>query len=79
MNSLKDYFHTDWGAMTLHDWLGLGVTIVVFFVMVGLYVYVFHPANKQRFESHRYIPLDDDDDVQEHSPRHIPQQTEEQK
>jgi len=24
-------------------------------------------------------PLDDDDDVQEHSPRHIPQQTEEQK
>ncbi|MCF6339076.1 MAG: cbb3-type cytochrome c oxidase subunit 3 [Gammaproteobacteria bacterium] len=61
MNSLKDYFHTDWAAMTLHDWLGMGVTIVVFFVMIGLYVYIFHPANKERLEAHRYIPLDDDD------------------
>jgi len=61
VNSFKDYFHTDWAAMTLHDWLGMGITIVVFFVMIGLYVYVFHPANKERLESHRYIPLDDDE------------------
>ena len=78
MNNLKDYFYTDWAAMTLHDWLGMVTTIVVFFVMVGLYVYVFHPANKERLEAHRFIPLDEDMDDEldfskafpEHSPKH---------
>jgi cytochrome c oxidase cbb3-type subunit 4 len=78
VNKLKDYFYTDWGAMTLHDWLGMGVTIVVFFVMVGLYVYIFHPSNKERLEAHRFIPLDEDMDDEpnfsktfpEHSPKH---------
>ena len=60
MNKLLDYFHTDWGAMTLHDWLGLGITIVVFIVMVALYVYIFHPSNKDRLEAQRNIPLDDE-------------------
>ena len=57
---MSDYLATDWGAMTLQDWLGLIVTIVVFLLMIGLYVYVFHPANKARLEAHRNIPLDDD-------------------
>lgn len=61
MNSIKDYFQTDWSAMTQHDWIGLIMTIAVFIVMVGLYVYVFHPSNKERLESRRHIPLDDDD------------------
>lgn len=60
MNEISAYFHTNWQAMGLHDWLGLGITIVVFLIMVGLYTYVFHPANKERLESQRYIPLDDD-------------------
>jgi cytochrome c oxidase cbb3-type subunit 4 len=60
VNSIKDYFHTDWSAMTQHDWLGLIMTIAVFLVMIGLYVYVFHPSNKERLEAHRHIPLDDD-------------------
>jgi len=54
------YFSTNWGAMTLQDWLGLVVTIVVFLLMIGLYVYVFHPANKAKLEAHRHIPLDED-------------------
>ena len=61
MDSIKEYFQTDWSAMTLHDWIGLGITIVVFFVMIALYVYVFHPSNKEKLESHRHIPLDDED------------------
>ena len=61
MDSVKEYFQTDWAAMTLHDWIGLGITIVVFFVMIALYVYVFHPSNKEKLESHRHIPLDEDD------------------
>lgn len=60
VNDIKDYFHTDWGAMTQHDWLGLIMTIAVFLVMLGLYLYVFHPSNKARFEAQRYIPLDDE-------------------
>jgi cytochrome c oxidase cbb3-type subunit 4 len=77
VNNLKDYFYTDWAAMTLHDWLGMGTTIVVFFVMVGLYVYVFHPSNKERLEAHRFIPLDDEDGFRNHSfskqsPEHSP-------
>ena len=57
---IKDYFHTDWSAMTLHDWLGLAITIVVFLVMIALYVYIFHPANREKLEKQRYIPLDED-------------------
>jgi len=57
---VSEYFDTDWGAMTLQDWLGLIVTIVVFLLMIGLYMYVFHPANKAKLEAHRNIPLDDD-------------------
>jgi cytochrome c oxidase cbb3-type subunit 4 len=67
---VNNYFSTNWGAMTLQDWLGLIVTIVVFLLMIGLYVYVFHPANKDKLEAQRYIPLDehfiedDHDDLQ---------------
>ena len=60
MNSLKDYFHTDWSAMTSHDWIGLVMTIVVFLLMIGLYVYVLKPSNKEKFESQRFIPLDEE-------------------
>ncbi len=60
MDSIKEYFHTDWAAMTFHDWLGLGITIVVFFVMIALYIYIFHPSNKEKLEAHRNIPLDDE-------------------
>lgn len=85
VNNLKDYFHTDWAAMTQHDWVGLIMTIAVFFVMLGLYLYVFHPANKERFEKQRYIPLDDEADFSNQShqqlPEHSPKQArmEEQK
>jgi cytochrome c oxidase cbb3-type subunit 4 len=57
---VSDYFSTDWGTMTLQDWLGLIVTIVVFLLMIGLYVFVFHPANKEKLEAQRHIPWDDD-------------------
>ncbi|MCI0505168.1 MAG: cbb3-type cytochrome c oxidase subunit 3 [Gammaproteobacteria bacterium] len=61
MDSIKEYFHTDWAAMTLQDWLGLGITVAVFIVMIALYVYVFHPTRKEKLESHKHIPLDDDE------------------
>ena len=60
MNSIRDYFYTDWAAMTFHDWLGFFITIVVFVLMVVLFLYVFNPANKDKLESRRYIPLEED-------------------
>ena len=60
MNSLKQHFLTDWAAMTLQDWIGVIVTVVVFVMMIGLYVFVFLPSNKGKLEAQRYIPLEDD-------------------
>lgn len=60
MSNLTEYFSTDWAAMTLHDWIGLSMTIMVFIVMLVLYVYVFHPSNKEHLEAQRYMPMDED-------------------
>ena len=60
MSNLKEYFHTDWAAMTLSDWIGLIVTIGITLLMVWAYVYVFHPKNKEKLESQRHLPDDED-------------------
>jgi len=60
VSDLKEYFHTDWAAMTTTDWVGTILTVVIFLLMVGLYVYVLRPKNRDRFESKKYIPMDDD-------------------
>ena len=60
MNSLKDYFYTDWQAMTTTDWVGTILTVVIFLLMVGLYWYVLRPKNRDKLESHRFIPMHDD-------------------
>jgi cytochrome c oxidase cbb3-type subunit 4 len=60
VNSLKEYFHTDWGAMTTNDWIGTILTVVVFLLMIGLYVRVLRPKNREKYESRRFIPLDED-------------------
>jgi len=60
VSSLKEYFHTDWEAMTATDWVGMIITVVVFLLMVGLYVYVLRPKNREKFESKKYLPLDDE-------------------
>lgn len=63
MDSLKEYFQTDWAAMTQHDWLGLIVTIGIFCLMVWAYVFVFNPKNKEKLESRRHLPFDDEDTI----------------
>lgn len=60
MNNLREYFHTNWAAMTLHDWLGLIITVGAFLGMVWIYSYAFNPKNKDRFESERQIPFDEE-------------------
>ena len=63
MNSLLEYFHTDWAAMTATDWFGTILTVVIFLLMVGLYVHVLRPKNRKKLEAHRHIPVMDDDPI----------------
>ncbi len=60
MSSLKEYFHTDWEAMTTNDWIGLTMTVVAFVLMVIVYFYALRPKNKEKLEKNRFIPMDDD-------------------
>jgi len=60
VSSLREYFHTDWQAMTTTDWVGTILTVLIFLLMVGLYLYVLRPKNRDKFESKKYIPLDDE-------------------
>ena len=46
--------------MTATDWVGTILTVVIFLLMVGLYVYVLRPKNREKFESKRFIPLEDE-------------------
>ncbi len=60
MNSLAEYFHTDWAAMTLTDWFGALLTVTVFVLMVLAYFLVFRPKNRDALEARKYIPFDED-------------------
>ncbi len=60
MSSLGDYFSTDWEAMTATDWVGTILTVVIFLLMVGLYVHVLRPKNRDKFEKKKFIPMDED-------------------
>ncbi|MFW2373671.1 MAG: cbb3-type cytochrome oxidase subunit 3 [Gammaproteobacteria bacterium] len=62
---MMEYLQTDWAAMTLNDWIGTIVTVVIFILMIWAYVYTFHPKNKEKLESRRHIPLDDDNDAED--------------
>lgn len=63
MTRLLGYLGMDAEAMTVNDWLGVFFTVAVFFGMVYVYVMVFRPANKDKFESQRGMALDDEDHI----------------
>ena len=62
VNSLAEYFHTDWAAMTVSDWVGTIVTVVVFVLMVVAYFQVFRPKNRDRLEAQKHIPFEVDNE-----------------
>jgi cytochrome c oxidase cbb3-type subunit 4 len=57
---MKEYFHTNWEAMTTNDWIGMIMTVVTFFLMIGVYFYALRPKNREKLEKNRFIPMDDD-------------------
>lgn len=60
-----EYFHTDWAAMTLNDWLGMTYTLLAFAAMVLVYVVVFRPGNKAMFDAKSDMILRDSDEHNE--------------
>jgi cytochrome c oxidase cbb3-type subunit IV len=57
-----DYFHTDWAAMSLNDWLGVFYTVLAVAAMIWVYVMVFNPKNKETFNSQADVALRDEVD-----------------
>jgi len=53
VNSLREFFSTDWAAMTHADWSGLIIVLVLTVLMVGVYFWTFNPKNRDKFEQHR--------------------------
>jgi cytochrome c oxidase cbb3-type subunit 4 len=49
--------------MTTNDWVGTILTVVIFLLMLGLYVYVLRPNKREHFEKQKHIPLDDDEQI----------------
>lgn len=46
--------------MTTNDWIGTILTVVIFLLMIVAYWYVLRPKNRDKLESNRFIPLDDE-------------------
>ena len=57
---MLDYFQTDWEAMTATDWVGTILTVVIFILMVVAYFQVFRPKNRDKLESRKHIPFEED-------------------
>ncbi len=64
--AIRDFFHTDWESMTHVDWTGLIIVLVLTVLMIGLYVWVFRPSNRDKFEQYRDFvnqDLDEKEDI----------------
>lgn len=62
MNKLADYFSTDWAAMTVTDWVGTILTVLIFVLMIVAYFQVFRPKNRDDLEARRHIPFAEDNE-----------------
>lgn len=61
MTKLFGYLGMDVEAMTTNDWLGVFFALVAAIGMVAVYVMVFRPSNKDKFEAQSSMALDDED------------------
>ncbi|MDQ6986861.1 MAG: CcoQ/FixQ family Cbb3-type cytochrome c oxidase assembly chaperone [Mariprofundaceae bacterium] len=68
---LRDFFHTDWQAMTHVDWTGLLIVLVLAALMIGLYIWIFRPSNKDKFEQYRDFVNEDINEDKEHTKREV--------
>ena len=62
---MNSFFSTNWSEMTLNDWIGTSVTVIIFLLMVGAYLYTFKKGNRERLEAHRFIIMNEDSSEKE--------------
>ena len=62
---MNSFFSTNWSAMTLNDWIGTSVTVIIFVLMAGAYLYTFKKGNRERLEAHRFIVMNEDSSEKE--------------
>jgi cbb3-type cytochrome oxidase subunit 3 len=60
MSVLEEYLNTDWASMTTQDWVGLIITVVVFFGMLITFALALRPSKRKEMEEQKYKILDDD-------------------
>lgn len=65
MNSLTEFFSTDWDAMTHADWTGMVIVIILSVLMIGLYTWIFKPSNRDHFEQYRDFVIHNDNNNEE--------------
>lgn len=63
MTKLLGYLGMDVAAMTTNDWLGVFFALVSAIGMVVVYVMVFRPSNKERFEAQSSMAMDDENPI----------------
>jgi len=63
VNSIYEFFSTDWEAMTHADWTGMIIALVLTVLMIVLYAWIFKPANRDNFEQYRDFVNDNDEDL----------------
>ncbi len=60
MSVLEEYLNTDWSSMTTQDWVGLIITVVVFFGMLITFALALRPSKRKEMEEQKYKILDDE-------------------
>jgi len=71
VNSIYEFFATDWEAMTHADWTGLIIVLALTALMIALYAWIFKPANRDHFEQYRDFVNDDFMDNSEDMKREV--------
>lgn len=56
---MNSYFSTNWSQMTLNDWIGTSVTVIIFMLMAFAYLYTFKKGNREKLEAHRFIIMNE--------------------
>jgi len=66
VNSIIEFFATDWDAMTHADWTGLIIVTVLTVLMAAVYYWTFKPSNREHFEQYRDFVNDTNEHDFEH-------------
>lgn len=45
--------------MTPTDWFGLGLSVILFLLLLGAYGYAYAPRRKKELESHKFIVFEE--------------------